>query len=87
MDETFFEDVPGFALIPYMGHGNGNPWRGGKVVSDSLMPLKYTTGLDFVSADFKSSYPEELKRQVLQNWKNDGLLLCEKVKLRWFEQQ
>lgn len=25
MDETFFEDVPGFALIPYMGHGNGNP--------------------------------------------------------------
>jgi hypothetical protein len=23
MDETFFEDVGGFALIPYMGHGNG----------------------------------------------------------------
>lgn len=72
MDETFFEDVPGFALIPYMGHGNGNPRRGGKVVSDALMPLEYTTGPDFVSADFKGSYPEELKVQVLQNWESDG---------------
>lgn len=31
LDETYFEDVRGFPLVPYMGHGNGSPvhrWQG-----------------------------------------------------------
>lgn len=72
LDETFFEDVRGFPLIPYMSHGNGSPVKGGKVVSDALMPLEYTTGPDFIAADFKNSYPDELKAQVLSNWEADG---------------
>lgn len=68
MDETFFEDVAGFPLVPYMSHGNGKPNRGGKVVSDALMPSEYTTGADWVAADFKNSYPAELKEKVLANW-------------------
>ncbi|KAJ5902821.1 hypothetical protein N7495_003349 [Penicillium taxi] len=72
MDETFFEDVRGFPLVPYMSHGNGSPIQGGKVVSDALMPTEYTTGRDFVAADFKNSYPVELQNKVLENWTKMG---------------
>lgn len=71
-DETFFEDVRGFPLVPYMSHGNGSTTMGGKVVSDALMPSEYTTGQDWVAADFKNSYPEELKKKVLGNWAKMG---------------
>ncbi|KAJ5112031.1 hypothetical protein N7532_000076 [Penicillium argentinense] len=72
LDELFFEDVRGFPLIPYMGHGNGSPVMGGKVVSDALMPKEYTTGRDWVPADFESSYPVELKEKVKQRWTEMG---------------
>ncbi|KAJ5298061.1 hypothetical protein N7508_008310 [Penicillium antarcticum] len=72
LDETFFEDVRGFPLVPYMSHGNGSPTIGGKVVSDALMPAEYTTGRDWVAADFENSYPEELKKKVLDNWTKMG---------------
>lgn len=71
-DETFFEDVRGFPLIPYMGHGAHSKTTGGKVVSDAIMPAEYTSGRDWVAADFESSYPEELKRKVLDNWTKMG---------------
>ncbi|KAF7166713.1 hypothetical protein CNMCM5623_000257 [Aspergillus felis] len=67
-DETFFEDVRGFPLIPYMSHGTGSPTRGGKVVSDALMPAEYTTGADWEAADFEHSYPEDVKARVRANW-------------------
>ncbi|KAL1963748.1 hypothetical protein VTN77DRAFT_7814 [Rasamsonia byssochlamydoides] len=72
MDETFYEDVRGFPLIPYMSHGNGSPTRGGKVVSDALLPSEYTTGADWEVADFEHSYPEEVKAKVLENWETMG---------------
>lgn len=72
MDEIFYEDVPGFPLIPYMSHGNGPKNRGGKVVSDALLPTEYTTGPDWEIADFQHSYPEELKAKVLANWETLG---------------
>lgn len=72
MDETFYEDVRGFPLVPYMGHGNGSPTTGGKVISDSLMPKEYTTGKDWENADFKESFPEDVKRKVENNWTKMG---------------
>lgn len=77
MDETFFEDVRGFPLVPYMGHGNGPPTKGGKVVSDALMPKEYTTGKDWENADFKHSFPEEVKRKVEDNWTKMGFRALE----------
>jgi UbiD family decarboxylase len=71
-DETLFEDVTGFSLIPYMGHGTGNPTKGGKVVSDALMPTEYTAGATWEAADFEHSYPEDVKAKVLANWKSMG---------------
>ncbi|RFU30795.1 hypothetical protein B7463_g5536, partial [Scytalidium lignicola] len=72
MDEVVFEDVVGFQLIPYMGHGNGPSDRGGKVVSDCLMPTEYTTGRNWEAADFENSYPEDLKVKVRAEWEVMG---------------
>lgn len=55
-----------------MSHGNGSPVNGGKVVSDALMPTEYTTGRDWVAADFEHSYTEEVKEKVLSHWEKDG---------------
>ncbi|KAI7976188.1 hypothetical protein EIK77_010661 [Talaromyces pinophilus] len=73
MNETFFEDIRGFLLIPYMGHGNGPATKGGKVVSDALIPKEYTTGRDWVAADFESSYPE-VKAKIRANWESMGFM-------------
>ncbi len=71
-DEYHFEDVPGFPLIPYMSHGNGAHDQGGKVVSDCLLPVEYTTGRDWEAANFESSFPEEVKRRVCSRWESLG---------------
>lgn len=68
IDEYLFENVVGFPLIPFMSHGNGNPNRGGKVVSDCLLAAEYTTGRSWEAADFKSSYPASVQEKVLNNW-------------------
>ncbi|ROV92569.1 hypothetical protein VMCG_08913 [Cytospora schulzeri] len=72
MDEYLFEDVAGFPLIPYMSHGNGKPNRGGKIVSDCLLPTEYTTGQTWEAADFKNSYPADLQQKVLDRWSGWG---------------
>ena len=71
-DEVFFPDVKAFPLIPYNGHGWHNPVKGGKVVSDALLPVEYSTGKNWQAADFKSSYPQELQDQVNGEWEALG---------------
>ncbi|WVQ68670.1 uncharacterized protein L199_006879 [Kwoniella botswanensis] len=72
-DETFYSDCKGFPLIPYMSHGFHSPVKGGKVVSDALMPAEYEKGQkDWVAADFKNSYPQDLKDKVMANWRQYG---------------
>ncbi|KAJ4010977.1 Ferulic acid decarboxylase 1 [Fusarium irregulare] len=72
IDEYYFEDVPGFPLIPYMSHGTGAPTQGGKVVSDCLMPVEYTTGKNWEAADFNNSFPQEVKEKVSSRWEALG---------------
>ncbi|KAG9693871.1 UbiD-domain-containing protein, partial [Aureobasidium melanogenum] len=71
-DEVFFDDVKAFPLIPYNSHGAFNPSKGGKVVSDALLPVEYTTGADWQAADFENSYPAEVKNKVNAEWKGMG---------------
>ncbi|OTB12418.1 hypothetical protein K445DRAFT_25707 [Daldinia sp. EC12] len=72
LDEYFYESVLGYPLIPYMGHGNGDPWKGGKVVSDALLTAEYTTGKTWDTASFRDSYPKELQEKVLAQWQALG---------------
>ncbi|KKY25017.1 putative 3-octaprenyl-4-hydroxybenzoate carboxy [Phaeomoniella chlamydospora] len=68
MDELFYEDCRGFRLIPYMSHGTGPADKGGKVVSDALLPVEYTSGRNWELADLKHSYPESLQEMVSNRW-------------------
>ncbi|KAH6649038.1 UbiD decarboxylyase family [Truncatella angustata] len=72
IDEYLFEDVAGFPLIPYMSHGNGPRDKGGKVVSDALLPIEYTAGRNWEAADFKNSFPPEIQDKVLARWEALG---------------
>ncbi|KAK6951086.1 hypothetical protein Daesc_007615 [Daldinia eschscholtzii] len=72
LDEYFYESVLGYPLIPYMGHGDGGPWKGGKVVSDALLTAEYTTGKTWDTASFKDSYSKELQEKVLAQWEALG---------------
>lgn len=71
-DETFYEDCFGFMLIPFMGHGFGNPGRGGRVVSDALMPSEYKGEQNFRQASFEHAYPAELQESVNSRWSGWG---------------
>ncbi|KAI9702729.1 MAG: Ferulic acid decarboxylase 1 [Bogoriella megaspora] len=67
-DETFYQDKPGFFLIPFMGHGNGDAHKGGRVVCDALMPTEYTTGQNWETADFEHAYPKDLQENINRRW-------------------
>lgn len=65
LDETFFEDVRGFPWS-LICRSNGPPTMGWKVVSDALMPTEYAAGRDWLAADFKESFPGDVKKEVLE---------------------
>ncbi|KAF2201306.1 UbiD family decarboxylase [Delitschia confertaspora ATCC 74209] len=71
-DETFFPDVRAFPLIPYNAQGAHSPTKGGKVVSDALLPAEWKEGKNWQAASFNESYPEELKEKVKKEWRGMG---------------
>jgi phenacrylate decarboxylase len=71
-DEYLFEDVRCHPLTPYMSQTLETPRRGGKVVSDCLLASEYERPRNFKHVNFKTSYPESIKRKVLQRWKTMG---------------
>jgi UbiD family decarboxylase len=72
LDEYSYEDVKGFALIPYMGHGNGNPIKRGKMICDALFPVEYTTGRNWINTSFRDGYPKPLQDSILASWERRG---------------
>ncbi|KAL7936972.1 UbiD family decarboxylase [Trichoderma chlorosporum] len=79
LDETIFDDVRSFGLIPFMAQGNGpDPLKGGKVVSDALLPVEYTTGKNWENVDFNESYPQDVKDKVLEKWESYGFRKLER---------
>lgn len=72
IDEYLYENVRGFPLVPYMSHGNGSPVKGGKVVSDALLPIEYDSGPNWEAASFKGSYPDPIQKKVENSWNAMG---------------
>ncbi|RFU36194.1 hypothetical protein B7463_g137, partial [Scytalidium lignicola] len=70
-DEFLFDDLQGFFLIPFMLHGPAGT-VGGKMVSNCLLPVEYTTGRDWLNMDFEGAYPEDIKQRVVSEWKELG---------------
>lgn len=70
-DEYVFENVRSFFLTPYMAYGNGDK-TGGKTVADCLMNYEYERPRDFKEVSFKASYPQEMQRKIIAEWKGMG---------------
>lgn len=72
IDEYLYDNVPGFFLVPYMSHGPGDGFTGGKIICNCLLPVEYTTGPNWITCDFEHGYPEELKAKINENWTSIG---------------
>jgi UbiD family decarboxylase len=77
LQQTFFEDVLGYPLVPFMSHGPGGPTtKGGKVVTDALFPYQYSSNPadqhEYEICDFINGYPKELQEKVNAEWKGFG---------------
>ncbi|KIM93316.1 hypothetical protein OIDMADRAFT_61655 [Oidiodendron maius Zn] len=68
-DFFFVGNYPTYNLVPYATHGPNPHDPQAKVVRLCMLPVEFET-LDMpgVEASFRSSYPEEIKRKVLDRW-------------------
>ncbi len=55
-----------------MSHGALSSVKGGKVVTDALLPVDYTTGRDWEAASFEQSYPKKLREKTNGEWEVMG---------------
>lgn len=74
VNDYYFEDCLASPLVPYQSQGVGSLDRGTKIVRNCLLPVEYTTGPNWETADFEHAYLEEVKRKVRENWKKIGVL-------------
>ncbi|CZR54262.1 uncharacterized protein PAC_04145 [Phialocephala subalpina] len=65
-------DIDVYDSKDIMTHGTGPADKGGKVVSDALMPEEYEGEQHWELASFKHSYPEPLQASVNARWKKWG---------------
>ncbi|KAH8806044.1 UbiD decarboxylyase family [Xylogone sp. PMI_703] len=72
VDDYYFHNTLGFALVPYQSQGEGPPDVATKIVSNCLLPVEYTSGPNWETGDFERGFPEELKQKVLSNWSKFG---------------
>ncbi|QKX55216.1 uncharacterized protein TRUGW13939_02308 [Talaromyces rugulosus] len=72
-DFFFVGNYPTYTLVPYATHGLNPHEPQAKVVKLCMLPAEFET-LDrpWVEASFRASYPEEIKRKVLDNWRAYG---------------
>ncbi|TVY45318.1 Ferulic acid decarboxylase [Lachnellula subtilissima] len=74
-EEYFYDDVGAMPLIPFMSQNaklGVDPWKGGKIVSDCLLPQEYTTGPNWETGDFEHAYPKAMQEKILKNWSAMG---------------
>lgn len=63
-----FPQAPGIPMVPYLTPEEVRAARGGKSVTDCLLPDDFRGTI----ASFRTSYPRELQEHVLENWTDYG---------------
>jgi phenacrylate decarboxylase len=71
--DFFMGNYPTYNLVPYATHGLNSHEPQAKVVRLCILPAAFMT-LDqpWIKASFHASYPEEVKKRVLDNWRAYG---------------
>ncbi|MFB7596362.1 UbiD family decarboxylase [Streptomyces sp. NPDC056160] len=63
-----FPEAPGIPMVPYLTPEEAGAARGGKSVTDCLLPDTFRG----TTASFRTSYPRDLREHVLANWTGYG---------------
>jgi len=72
MDDYMFDDVLSFFLVPFMGHGPGEAMKGGKCVSNCVLPIEYKGERDWITCDFEHAYTKEITDKINREWRAMG---------------
>lgn len=71
-DHFTYPDLPGFPMVPYLNRDDIARGSGGNVIINCIFPEQFKGEMRAGTASFEHSYPEALKRKVLQNWTGYG---------------
>ncbi|MFD7922106.1 UbiD family decarboxylase [Streptomyces sp. NPDC059740] len=66
--EYHYPRAPGIPMVPYLTEDEVRTGRGGKSVMSCLLPEQFEGTTRGVTASFRSSYPEEVRRRVTERW-------------------
>jgi UbiD family decarboxylase len=70
--EYCFPDAQGLPLVPFLTEQQRRAGVGGKSVTSCLWPEEFEGLRRGTPASFRHSYPEAVRRRVLDNWAADG---------------
>ncbi|MFF0742940.1 UbiD family decarboxylase [Streptomyces sp. NPDC004111] len=64
--------APGIPMVPYLTEEEVRTGRGGKSVTSCLLPEQFAGGTRGTTASFGTSFPEDVRRRVLERWEAYG---------------
>ncbi|MFF4168658.1 UbiD family decarboxylase [Streptomyces sp. NPDC001744] len=67
-----YPEAPGIPMVPYLTEDEVRAGRGGKSVVSCLLPEQFEGVTRGVTASFRNSYPEDVRRRVVENWTGYG---------------
>lgn len=70
--EYTYPRAPGLPMVPYLTKEEARSGRGGKSVMSCLLPEQFSDTFEGVTASFRSSFPEEVRRKVVEQWSAYG---------------
>ncbi len=67
-----YPEAPGIPMVPYLTADEVRTGRGGKTVVSCLLPEQFHGETRGITASFHNSYPEDVRRRVVENWARYG---------------
>ncbi|MFF0459211.1 UbiD family decarboxylase [Streptomyces mexicanus] len=67
-----YPEAPGIPMVPYLTAEEARTGRGGKAVVSCLLPEQFEGVTRGITASFRNSFPEDVRRRVLEKWTDYG---------------
>ncbi|MFJ9175817.1 UbiD family decarboxylase [Streptomyces sp. NPDC102360] len=72
--EYVYPQASGIPMVPYLTAEEVRTGRGGKAVISCLLPSQLAGTTPGITASFRNSYPEDVRRSVVEKWTEYGFL-------------
>ncbi|MGP3776936.1 UbiD family decarboxylase [Streptomyces sp. SDT5-1] len=70
--EYVYPRAPGIPMVPYLTPEEARAGRGGKSVVSCLLPSQLEGSAPGITASFRNSFPEDVRRRVEEKWTDYG---------------